>query len=64
MFSTNAQLEAVEDGVLTCLCKLQDGLKVTTSEADEALKQYRKFQFEMGRLQSRVERPSVKIYEY
>ena len=59
MFATASQLETEEDLVNQCLCKLQDGLKVTPSEASDALKQYSRFKAEIHRLQMRLERPSV-----
>ncbi|XP_060604679.1 uncharacterized protein LOC132757418 [Ruditapes philippinarum] len=57
-FTTSSQLEDDDDLVATCLAKLQDGIKVTPLEATDALKQYRKFQNEMGRLQTLISRPS------
>lgn len=47
------------DLVFKILCKLQDGLKVTAHDATEALKQYRRFQGEIGRLQCTINRPCV-----
>ena len=62
-FTTSSQLEEIEDDlVATCLAKLQDGIKVTPLEATDALKQYRKFQNEMGRLQTLISRPSVMFF--
>ncbi|XP_045204351.2 uncharacterized protein LOC123557132 [Mercenaria mercenaria] len=58
-FTTSSQMEELEDDlVASCLAKLQDGVKVTPVDATEALKQYRKFQLEMGRLQTLISRPS------
>ena len=59
MFATASQLEAEEDLVNKCLCKLQDGLKVKPTEASDALKQYSRFKAEMHRLQMQLERPTV-----
>ncbi|XP_052794067.1 uncharacterized protein LOC128227497 [Mya arenaria] len=47
-----------DDHVFSVLCKLQDGLKVKPHEASDALRQYRRFQAEIGRLQSTIHRPS------
>ena len=61
MFATRSQLEAEEDLVNKCLCKLQDGIKVKPREATDALKQYSRFKAEMHRLQIQLERPTVGI---
>lgn len=59
VFTASSKLEELpEDLVIDCLARLQDGVKVTPMEASEALKQYRKFQVEMGRLQTLINRPS------
>jgi hypothetical protein len=63
-FTTSSQLEDDDDLVATCLAKLQDGIKVTPLEATDALKQYRKFQNEMGRLQTLISRPSVILFHF
>lgn len=61
-FTSSSQLEELQDDLITnCLAKLQDGVKVTSLEAAAALKQYRNILGEMGRLQTVINRPSVRF---